>query len=85
MDTLWESSKVAKVVKGTISNNFPIYGISIDTRSLKKGDMFIAIKGINNNGHDYIDDAFKKGASCVLASEKRSNSCLLYTSDAADE
>ena len=79
MDTLWESSKVAKVVKGTISNNFPIYGISIDTRSLKKGDMFIAIKGINNNGHDYIDDAFKKGASCVLASEKRSNrkDCIL--------
>ena len=69
MDILWESSKVAEAVKGVVSHNFPIYGISIDTRNLKKGDMFVAIKGINNNGHAYIDDAFKKGASLAIVNK----------------
>ncbi len=46
--------------KGSIS------GISIDTRTIKKGEAFIAIKGENFNGHDFIDAAVKKGAGCLI-------------------
>ncbi len=37
-----------------------------DSRKVKKGDTFIAIKGIKNDGHDYIDEAIKNGAAKVI-------------------
>ncbi|MEW6041411.1 MAG: UDP-N-acetylmuramoyl-tripeptide--D-alanyl-D-alanine ligase [Elusimicrobiota bacterium] len=43
------------------------FGASIDTRSLKKGDVFFAINGENADGHAYVSQAFKKGAAaCVV-------------------
>ncbi|MDA0730367.1 MAG: UDP-N-acetylmuramoyl-tripeptide--D-alanyl-D-alanine ligase [Proteobacteria bacterium] len=45
-------------------------GISIDTRSIKENEIFIAIKGKNFNGHHFIEDAFEKGASvCIIAEQ----------------
>jgi len=44
-----------------------INGISIDTRTLKKGDVFFAIKGENTDGHNFIKDAFEKGAILCVA------------------
>lgn len=44
-----------------------VTGISTDTRNLKKGDVFFAIKGVNDDGHNYINDAFAKGAILVVA------------------
>lgn len=41
--------------------------IKIDSRLVEKGDLFIAIKGENFNGEDYIDDAFEKGAVGVIS------------------
>lgn len=38
-----------------------------DSRILKKGQVFVAIKGHTVDGHDYIDDAIKKGASKIIA------------------
>ncbi len=43
-----------------------ISGISTDTRHLKHGDLFIALKGKNFNGHDFVQAAITKGASCVI-------------------
>ena len=40
--------------------------VSIDTRTLQPGDIFIPIKGPNFDGHDYIDEAIAKGASQIL-------------------
>jgi len=41
-------------------------GISTDTRSLQRGDCFVALKGPRFDGHDHIDQAFAQGASCAL-------------------
>ena len=49
--------------------------ISIDSRTLLKNDLFIAIKGKNFDGHSFLPEVLNKGVK----------SCLLYTSDAADE
>ena len=38
----------------------------IDSRKVTKGDIFVAIKGHNVDGHDYIDDAIKNGASKIV-------------------
>ena len=45
-----------------------ILGLSFDSRTIKPGDLFLAFKGNNYDGHDYVLDAFKKGASCALVS-----------------
>jgi len=55
-----------KLVKG--DKNFQIRSISIDSRSIKKGDLFIAIKGENFDGHDFIGNAIKNGASGIILS-----------------
>ena len=41
---------------------------SIDTRTLKNGDIFIAIVGERFDGNDFIEEAFQKGASFVISS-----------------
>ena len=43
-------------------------GLSIDTRTLKKNNLFLAVKGKNNNGNKFIYKALKKGAGCVVSS-----------------
>ena len=49
--------------------NFKVTGFSIDSRSLNKGDLFCALKGENHDGHDYLFQAYKKGAACFLLSD----------------
>ncbi|MDI9408163.1 MAG: UDP-N-acetylmuramoyl-tripeptide--D-alanyl-D-alanine ligase [Candidatus Pacebacteria bacterium] len=46
--------------------DFNSSGVSIDTRSLKSGEVFIALTGQNSNGHDYINRAIMAGASAVV-------------------
>ncbi|HMA77176.1 MAG TPA: UDP-N-acetylmuramoyl-L-alanyl-D-glutamate--2,6-diaminopimelate ligase [Candidatus Krumholzibacteriaceae bacterium] len=43
-----------------------ISGISTDSRTVKKGDLFIAVKGERYDGHDFVDDAVKSGAAAVV-------------------
>lgn len=45
-------------------------GISIDTRTLEKGDLFIALKGPLANGHDYLKQAFERGAVGAVIDRK---------------
>ena len=52
------------------SINRPINGISIDSRNIKKNDLFIAIKGENFDGNDFVDQAIQDGASYTLSSYK---------------
>ncbi len=42
-------------------------GFSIDSRSLNKGDIFIALQGGNFDGHDFIAQAIEKGAACIIS------------------
>ena len=43
-----------------------VTGIAIDSRKVKPGNLFIAYRGENHNGLDYIDDAIKSGATAIL-------------------
>ena len=60
---------VAHVVEGTLYSKSPediAFGVSIDSRTIQEGDIFFAIKGENFDGHDFIPDAVKGGACCVV-------------------
>lgn len=54
------------VLNGDININ--INDIKTDSKEVLKGDIFIAIKGYNKDGHDYIPEAISKGASVIIVS-----------------
>lgn len=76
-EILWTKHELMNASKGKditakFLNNKKITGISIDTRSIELNDLFIAIKGKNYDGHDFLELAVKKGASGVIVSCKDS-------------
>ncbi|HXH60665.1 MAG TPA: UDP-N-acetylmuramoyl-tripeptide--D-alanyl-D-alanine ligase [Fimbriimonadaceae bacterium] len=54
-----------------------IEGFATDDRHVKKGDLFICIKGENVDGHDFADSALKKGAVACLCERKTSGTHIL--------
>jgi len=53
----------------------PISGFSIDSRAVKKGQAFIAVKGKLRDGHDFIKEAVKNGASCIISQKDKNFRC----------
>ncbi len=64
--SLWSSTEAARVTNGIAKGHWVAHGISIDTRSLQKGDLFIAIRGDAMDGHKFAADALAKGAAAVV-------------------
>ncbi|MGI6485032.1 MAG: UDP-N-acetylmuramoyl-tripeptide--D-alanyl-D-alanine ligase [Tepidanaerobacteraceae bacterium] len=64
---------IAKVVKGTLTSYkcTQITGISTDSRTMRKGNLFFPLTGTNFDGHDFIAEAFKRGASASLCSKDK--------------
>lgn len=52
-----------------IEEVYKMLNITADSRKIKKGDIFVAIRGIDGDGHDYIESAIEKGASKIIAEE----------------
>lgn len=60
-------SLIARVTGGKlIGANNPIIGITNDSRCIEPGSMYVAIRGERFDGHDFVEDAYRAGASCVL-------------------
>ena len=60
----------SEILKNIVNKNkkFSFEGVSFNSKEVKKGNLFIAIKGIRNDGHKFVNEAFKKGASfCVVS------------------
>lgn len=51
-----------------LTNEISANGISIDTRTIKKGNAFFAFKGENSDGHNRVKEAFEKGATLAFVS-----------------
>lgn len=51
-------------------NDQDISNLTIDSRNVKNGDLFVAITGKRYDGHDYIHESIKKGAVAILCSDK---------------
>lgn len=66
---LYEKGEIARVLKTGSVQDFDVYGVSIDTRTIKKGDLYIALKGENLDGHAFCRQALDKQAAGVLVSE----------------
>ena len=68
-DILWVSDIAAEVTSGKVTKEWQATGISIDSRMVEKGDLFIALTTGVTDGHDYVKKAFEQGAAAVLVSE----------------
>ena len=66
--TLWTSIEAAAATGGETATDWTVSGISIDTRTLEPGDLFVALAGPNFDGHDFVDAAFEAGAAAALVS-----------------
>lgn len=65
---LWSGAEIAAATQGRlVGGNFNVTGISIDTRTLQPGDLFIALRGPHHDGHDHIQAALQNGAAGVLS------------------
>lgn len=73
MNWLWTAQELASAMAGRPVGNLPlgITGISIDSRSVKPGEVFFAIKGDRVDGHDYASFAVANGAALLVVSESK--------------
>lgn len=46
-----------------------VSGISDDSRKVQRGDLFVAVRGWNSDGHDFLDDAAQRGASAAIVED----------------
>lgn len=66
--------KLSKVLNNTniiINEDIEISGISIDSKTIKENELFVAIKGYIRDGHNYIKEALNNGASVIIVDEDR--------------
>jgi len=63
-------AQVAHAVQGVIEgdSHIVVSGVQTDSRAVSPGDLYCAIVGERVDGHDFIDEALKNGATAVLAS-----------------
>ena len=63
---------IIKDVKCSVSGSLDvkITGIEYDSRKVKKGSLFVAIKGYKTDGHEYINQAIENGAVAIMAEKE---------------
>jgi UDP-N-acetylmuramoyl-tripeptide--D-alanyl-D-alanine ligase len=66
MSPLWTAREAAAATGGSSITDWAAKGISIDTRSLTPGDLFVSLQGPNHDGHDFVGAAFERGAAAAM-------------------
>ncbi len=66
MTPLWTVHDLLEATGGTIATPFAATGISIDTRTLQPGDLFVALRSETGDGHDFAADALARGAAGAM-------------------
>jgi UDP-N-acetylmuramoyl-tripeptide--D-alanyl-D-alanine ligase len=64
---LWTSDEAVAATGGRTTAPWAAGGVSIDTRTLQPGDLFVALKDVRD-GHDFVAQALEKGAAAALVS-----------------
>jgi UDP-N-acetylmuramoyl-tripeptide--D-alanyl-D-alanine ligase len=66
MTALWSPKDLLAATGGSLQAPFSASGVSIDSRSLCPGDLFVALLGDNGDGHRFVADALARGAAGAL-------------------
>jgi UDP-N-acetylmuramoyl-tripeptide--D-alanyl-D-alanine ligase len=66
MTALWTAADAAAATGGSSPTKWAATGVSIDSRSLAVGDLFVALHGPNRDGHDFVATALQRGAAAAM-------------------
>ena len=66
MTPLWSAADAVRATGGTSALGWAATGVSIDSRTLAAGDLFVALHGPNHDGHDFVAAAFERGAAAAM-------------------
>ena len=65
--TLWTAAEAEAATGGEARGDWSVTGVSIDTRTIQRGDLFVALTAARD-GHDFVAQALDKGAAAALVS-----------------
>jgi UDP-N-acetylmuramoyl-tripeptide--D-alanyl-D-alanine ligase len=75
-------SSVAAVTGGRLHGpDVPVNGVATDSREAGPGDLFVAITGERSDGHDFVPEAFERGAAAAVVSRDVAGSPLVVVDD----
>src|SRR5258707_7669083 len=63
---IWPAADLLEATGGRFATEFTASGVSIDTRTIQPGDLFIALIGESGDGHDHAHGAIDAGAAGVM-------------------
>ena len=80
MTALWRLAELTAALGAASSAplSAAVGGVSIDSRTLQAGDLFIAIRGDAHDGHDHVARAFEAGAAAAVVSRERAHELAGY-------
>lgn len=80
---LWSAAEIAAATGGTASADFTVSGIEMDSRDVRSGDLFVALKGDAMDGHRFLPAAFANGAAAALVDRPVEQPHVLVTDTGA--
>jgi UDP-N-acetylmuramoyl-tripeptide--D-alanyl-D-alanine ligase len=65
---LWTAEEICAATRSSLcsKDSWEASGITMNSKEVQKGDLFVAIKGEKVDGHDFLDEAFKNGAIAAI-------------------
>jgi UDP-N-acetylmuramoyl-tripeptide--D-alanyl-D-alanine ligase len=67
---LWTSEEAALATAGLVEGPWRAFGVSIDSRTIGPGDLFVALKGPSFDGHHFVADALGRGAAGAVIAHR---------------
>jgi UDP-N-acetylmuramoyl-tripeptide--D-alanyl-D-alanine ligase len=64
----WTAEAAIAATGGTSTAPWTAVGVSIDSRTTAPGELFVALQGPRFDGHDFVAQAFARGAAAAMAS-----------------
>ncbi|MEQ1691000.1 MAG: UDP-N-acetylmuramoyl-tripeptide--D-alanyl-D-alanine ligase, partial [Gemmatimonas sp.] len=65
----WTQERVARALHTGPNAQWPLGGVSTDTRHITRGDLFVALSGERYDAHDFLSDARDRGAAALVVSD----------------
>lgn len=87
MKLVWQAEEVLRAVRGQYlhEQSWSAFGVAIDSRSVQKDDIFIALKGPSHDAHNFVGQAFAAGAAAAIVqqtpSQVPSDAPLIFVDD----
>jgi UDP-N-acetylmuramoyl-tripeptide--D-alanyl-D-alanine ligase len=85
MMPLWSAIEATAATGGQAIGEWQAAGVSIDSRTIAQGDLFVALTGPNFDGHNFVADALNKGAAAAVVAKRpmgvNENAPLLIVAD----